>query len=252
MSENELNKECYECKKVTMEEMRELPFHLRRAYLIEEANRKLRKNKETDDYDYIDLHGINKVLLPLKIKYLITDEPVENKRPGLKIIDMVTGKEMFEIFVPWPDKDDQFGMTNAQIIGANITYLRRYLIMWAYDLSSGDMLDNKVKIPEVNVSAAASASDMPELLKMSNQETVIPGAAATDLEEEEFFLNPSIEQTNTKNILVDAQNYIMTTGPFAGMCLGDIYRNNKDMVIDMAKDNSNPQLATYCNILLRN
>lgn len=245
------------CKEnITIEEMATLPFYLRRAFLIEEANRKLRKNKETDDFDYLDLHGINKVLLHLKLKYLITDEPITEtlqnsqkndlQRPGLKIIDMVTGQEMLQVFVPWPEHDDRYDMSKVQMIGANITYLRRYLIMWAYDLSSGDVLDKKlggIQIPEVEVNPemASMAPDLPEPLRMQT----------TTSTEEEFYLDPIQEQQSQNNIIEDAKNYVLTTGSYAGMCLGDLATANHDLIRNMAEDQGNPQLSMYCNVLLQ-
>ena len=58
-----MKKETYE---FTDEQITKMNYYDSRAALIAELNKNLVKNRETDDYDYIDLKGINDVLHPLK------------------------------------------------------------------------------------------------------------------------------------------------------------------------------------------
>ena len=135
-----MKKETYE---FTDEQITKMNYYDRRAALIAELNKNLVKNRETDDYDYIDLKGINDVLHPLKCKYKITDMPCkeDNGDMSLIMIDSLTGEKHGKITIPWPGNDDEHNnnMRKIQITGANITYLRRYLLMLAYDISgAGD------------------------------------------------------------------------------------------------------------------
>ena len=131
-----MKKETYE---FTDEQITKMNYYDRRAALIAELNKNLVKNRETDDYDYIDLKGINDVLHPLKCKYKITDMPCkeDNGDMSLIMIDSLTGEKHGKITIPWPGNDDEHNnnMRKIQITGANITYLRRYLLMLAYDIS---------------------------------------------------------------------------------------------------------------------
>ena len=59
------------------------------------------KTEKTDDYDYIDLKGINDVLHPLKCKYKITDMPCkeDNGDMSLIMIDSLTGEKHGKITI---------------------------------------------------------------------------------------------------------------------------------------------------------
>ena len=68
-----------------------------------EAHQMLVKNNEGEDYDYIDLKGINDVLNPLRLKYFVADKFAiihqVNKngpdvdKPAIKMIDLLSGEE---------------------------------------------------------------------------------------------------------------------------------------------------------------
>lgn len=97
-----MKKETYE---FTDEQITKMNYYDRRAALIAELNKNLVKNRETDDYDYIDLKGINDVLHPLKCKYKITDMPCkeDNGDMSLIMIDSLTGEKHGKITIPWQE-----------------------------------------------------------------------------------------------------------------------------------------------------
>ena len=146
----------------TDEQITKMNYYDRRAALIAELNKNLVKNRETDDYDYIDLKGINDVLHPLKCKYKITDMPCkeDNGDMSLIMIDSLTGEKHGKITIPWPGNDDEHNnnMRKIQITGANITYLRRYLLMLAYDISVPKDFYDENKTP-------LKFNDIPEALR---------------------------------------------------------------------------------------
>ena len=73
-----------------------------------EAHQMLVKNNEGEDYDYIDLKGINDVLNPLRLKYFVADKFAiihqVNKngpdvdKPAIKMIDLLfPGRDLISL-----------------------------------------------------------------------------------------------------------------------------------------------------------
>lgn len=216
-------------KETFTEEIKNMSFYERRAALISELNKNLVKNRETDDYDYIDLKGINQYLQPLKVKYGITDIPCiePNNDLGLIMIDSITGKHYDKITIPWPGLDPEHNnMRVVQVIGANITYLRRYLLMLAYDINvPKDFYDEQKQnfsmIPEVLLPQQKETAEMKQQeLKSSKSEHISLAEYAKEekqtnkdnsvtyrSDEEELHLDPNRGRKN--NIYDDAENYIV-------------------------------------------
>ena len=258
----------------TEEEIKNMSFYERRAALIAELNKNLVKNRETDDYDYIDLKGINQYLQPLKVKYKITDIPYmeENKDLGLIMVDSVTGEKKDKVTVPWPGLDPEHNnMRTVQVIGANITYLRRYLLMLAYDINvPKDFYDEQKQnfsmIPEVlpqketteTKKQNSKPSDSSDLVYTSLDEYV-KGEKQAEKEEtvvyetdgEELKLDPSRGRKN--NIYDDAENYIVKNGKYAGMPLCEVREIDPNEFVSMARQGNilEPELQNYAEILLK-
>ena len=54
--------------------MKDLDFSIRWTMMKAEAHYEFVKNSQGDEYDYIDLKGINDILTPLRLKYFISDK----------------------------------------------------------------------------------------------------------------------------------------------------------------------------------
>lgn len=237
----------------TKEEIRNMSYYERRSFLIAELNSGLVKNRETDDYDYIDLKGINQVLQPLKCKYKISDVPCKetNNDMSLIMIDALTGEPHDKVTVPWPGLDPEHNnMRAVQTIGANITYLRRYLLMWAYDINvPKDFYDDKPLNLDI----------IPEIL--TAKETAQPVKKGTDKSpdltyepvEEELQLDPNRGKASKKNIYDDAENYIIKEGNYAGMPLCELVDTDPDELVAMARQGNivEPELQKYAEILVK-
>lgn len=264
-----MKKEAYE---FTDEQIRNMSYYERRAALISELNKNLVKNRETDDYDYIDLKGINQVLQPLKCKYKITDVPLResNGEMSLIMIDACSGKEHGKVTIPWPGSDPEHNnnMREIQIIGANITYLRRYLLMLAYDISvPKDFYDEKPlkfdNIPEV-LTPKESNESQGETKKSSDQTyaskeeafgkaAILQNSISYETNEEELQLDPNRGKTKGNNIYADAENYIVKEGKYAGMPLGEVANADPNELVAMAQQGNliEPELQRLAEILLK-
>lgn len=252
----------------TDEQIKVMNYYARRAALIAELNQNLVKNRETDDYDYIDLKGINDVLHPLKCKYKITDIPCmeTNGDMSLIMIDALTGEQLDKITIPWPGDDSEHNnnMRKIQIIGANITYLRRYLLMLAYDISvPKDFYDDKPlkfdDIPEV-LSPKESTYDSQVGNKKSSdltyaspeevfeKEAVKQDFVPCETVEEELRLDPN---RGRKNIYDDAENYMVRDGKYAGMSLCEVAKMDPNEIVVMAQQGSllEPELQRHAEVL---
>lgn len=259
----------------TDEQIRTMSYYERRSLLIAELNSGLVKNRETDDYDYIDLKGINQVLQPLKCKYKISDIPCKepNNDMSLIMVDTLTGKQFDKVTVPWPGLDPEHNnMRAVQTIGANITYLRRYLLMWAYDINvPKDFYDDKPlnldMIPEIPTAKGAAqpvgkgtdkSSDLTyrpveEVLK--NPAYVAPMEMVSydpETDEEELQLDPNRGKSSKKNIYDDAENYVVKEGNYAGMPLCEVADTDPDELLAMARQGNivEPELQKYAEILV--
>lgn len=265
-----MKKETYE---FTDEQITKMNYYDRRAALIAELNKNLVKNRETDDYDYIDLKGINDVLHPLKCKYKITDMPCkeDNGDMSLIMIDSLTGDEHGKITIPWPGNDDEHNnnIRKIQITGANITYLRRYLLMLAYDISAPkDFYDeNKTPlkfndIPEALRPKESVKDGQEENKKSSDLDPVSKekyfGTEKKDLVpyetgEEELQLDPNRGRGKTKNIYDDAENYMVKEGKYEGIMLCDVAKMDPNDLIEMARQGSliEPELQRHAETLVK-
>ena len=234
-----MKKETYE---FTDEQITKMNYYDRRAALIAELNKNLVKNRETDDYDYIDLKGINDVLHPLKCKYKITDMPCkeDNGDMSLIMIDSLTGEKHGKITIPWPGNDDEHNnnMRKIQITGANITYLRRYLLMLAYDISVPKDFYDENKTP-------LKFNDIPEALR--------PKESVKDGQEENLQLDPNRGRGKTKNIYDDAENYMVKEGKYEGIMLCDVAKMDPNDLIEMARQGSliEPELQRHAETLVK-
>lgn len=260
----------------TEEQIKTMSYYERRSFLIAELNSGLVKNRETDDYDYIDLKGINQVLQPLKCKYKISDIPCKesNNDMSLIMIDALTGKQHEKLTVPWPGLDPEHNdMRAVQIVGANITYLRRYLLMWAYDINvPKDFYDEKPlnldSIPEIptvrETSAEEKKKESSELTHSSkgkwveNKPTYVQGEVVSydpETGEEELRLDPNRgrKKSKQKNIYEDAENYIVKEGNYAGVPLCEIADTDPDELVAMARQGNiiEPELQKYAEILIK-
>lgn len=70
MEEMNLNVQLQEMQR-QKELMKDLDFSIRWTMMKAEAHYEFVKNSQGDEYDYIDLKGINDILTPLRLKYFI-------------------------------------------------------------------------------------------------------------------------------------------------------------------------------------
>lgn len=213
-----------------------------------EAHQMLVKNNEGEDYDYIDLKGINDVLNPLRLKYFVADKFAiihqANKngpdvdKPAIKMIDLLSGEEKDCISLPWPGFDQSYrNMSKAQMIGANLTYIRRYLLMCAYDISVGkDAFDGGQNIPSVGMENNQNPT------MEQNQQTDNDGFMI--MEE-----SPDEDEAWNGNALEDARDTILVAGPYAGMKLGDVEKLDLGFIVNAASD-TRTDIGAKCRIIL--
>ena len=236
--------------------MKDLDFSIRWTMMKAEAHYEFVKNSQGDEYDYIDLKGINDILTPLRLKYFISDKFAiirqENKngpdvdKPAIYMIDLITGEEKDCISLPWPGFDQAYGrLTKAQMIGANLTYIRRYLLMCAYDISvAKDMFD----------SGCANQANIPTFYDQNDgaaQQTAPVNQNQTAYQSNDGFTISEDPNENTwdRNALEDARNTIIEYGPYAGMRLGDVERNDFSAVVNMAKD-ARTDIGAKCRLIM--
>ena len=115
---------------------------------LQEANiKKSGKNKFTGNV-YYELGDFIPTINKLNSKYgLFTRFLLKDKIAVLLItnVDNSEDKTSFEI----PVKDSGVkGATEIQNLGAQITYLRRYLLMIAYEIAEGDVVDAQSEVKE--------------------------------------------------------------------------------------------------------
>ena len=213
-----------------------------------EAHQMLMKNNEGEDYDYIDLKGINDVLNPLRLKYFVADKFAiihqENKngpdvdKPAIKMIDLMSGEEKDCISLPWPGFDQSYrNMSKAQMIGANLTYIRRYLLMCAYDISVGkDAFDGGQNIPSVGME-----NNQNPTMEQNQQND----DGFTIMEEE----SQDEDEAWNGNALEDARDTILAAGPYAGMKLGDVEKLDPGFVVNAASD-TRTDIGAKCRLIL--
>lgn len=209
-----------------------------------EAHQMLVKNNEGEDYDYIDLKGINDVLNPLRLKYFVADKFAiihqVNKngpdvdKPAIKMIDLMTGEEKDCISLPWPGFDQSYrNMSKAQMIGANLTYIRRYLLMCAYDISVGkDAFDGGQNIPSVG---------------MENNQN--PTMEQNQQDDGFTIMEEAQDEAWNGNALEDARNSILISGPYAGMKLGDVEKIDPGFIVNAAND-TRTDIGAKCRLIL--
>lgn len=217
------------------------------------AHQMLVKNNEGEDYDYIDLKGINDVLNPLRLKYFVADKFAivhqENKngpdvdKPAIKMIDLITGEEKDCISLPWPGFDQSYrNMSKAQMIGANLTYIRRYLLMCAYDISVGkDAFDAGQNIPSVGMENIQNQSTYPNDSENFNQQTDDGFMIMEESQDEDESWNG--------NALEDARDTILIAGPYAGMKLGDVEKRDPGFIVNAASD-TRTDIGAKCRLIL--
>ena len=233
-----------------------------------EAHLMLMKNNEGEDYDYIDLKGINDVLNPLRLKYLISDKFTivhqENKngpdvdKPAIKMIDLMTGEEKDCISLPWPGFDQSYrNMSKAQMIGANLTYIRRYLLMCAYDISVGkDAFDSEQNIPSVgmkNNQNPTTEHNLPLHPNIPQNFTPPQNFKQPQIDNDGFTIMEEESQDDDEawngNALEDARDTILVAGPYAGMKLGDVEKLDPGFVVNAASD-TRTDIGAKCRLIL--
>lgn len=218
-----------------------------------EAHQEFVKNAQGSEYDYIDLKGINDVLTPLRLKYFVSDKFAiihqEQKngpdvdKPAIYMIDLITGEEKDCIYLPWPGFDQAYGqLSKAQMIGANLTYIRRYLLMCAYDISvAKDMFDSGNYAYQTNI---------PTVTPYDSYTGVTQQTAQGNQQNDGFTISEESSSDGWDgNALEDARNTIIEYGPYAGMRIGDLENTDFSAILNMAKD-TRTDVGAKCRLLV--
>lgn len=112
---------------------------------VELQNTKIKKSgmNSFQKYKYYELDDILPQINSLNDKYgLTTMFSMNTEIAELNIFDVDKPESMIKFLCPVKDPQIK-GSTEIQGLGAQITYLRRYLLITAYEISESDMVDSQ-------------------------------------------------------------------------------------------------------------